>query len=174
MKTLVKGLCASLALFALAGCATPVDRYAEKPYCHTDRGRNAYCTKENAPSLSKDEEAKQFPSDPGALTVYVVRYWGDGHHPLEILIDGTTSMETVPNSMIRLRLTPGSHRISFAVAGKSYDRTVNGLTGDVKLLGVTGTDWSWGSSSHAWADDSDDQVKRQARRSRLIKDVSLL
>lgn len=42
------------------------------------------------------------------------------------------------------------------------------------LLGVTGTDWSWGSSSHAWADDSDDQVKRQARRARLIKDVSLL
>ncbi|MBX7229594.1 MAG: hypothetical protein K1X48_08320 [Burkholderiaceae bacterium] len=83
-------------------------------------------------------------------------------------------METVPNSMIRLRLKPGSHRISFAVAGKSYDRTVNGLAGDVKLLGVTGTDWSWGSSSHAWADDSDDQVKRQARRSRLIKDVSLL
>ncbi len=93
---------------------------------------------------------------------------------MDILIDGATSMETVPNSMIRLRLRPGSHRISFAVAGKSYDRTVNGLTGDVKLLGVTGTDWSWGSSSHAWADDSDDQVKRQARRSRLIKDVSLL
>jgi len=60
------------------------------------------------------------------------------------------------------------------VAGKSYDRIINGSAGDVKLLGVTGTDWSWGSSSHAWAEDSDDQVKRQARRSRLIKDVSLL
>ncbi len=174
MQTFIKGIFLSAAILALAGCATPVDRYAEKPYCHTDRGRNAYCTKENAPSLSKDEESKLFSSDPGALIVYVVRYWGDGHHPLDISIDGAMSMETVPNSMIRLRLKPGSHRISFAVAGKSYDRIINGSAGDVKLLGVTGTDWSWGSSSHAWADDSDDQVKQQARRSRLIKDVSLL
>jgi len=83
-------------------------------------------------------------------------------------------METVPNSMIRLRVKAGSHRIAFSAGGKSFDRTISGMTGEVRLVGITGTDWSWGSSSHAWADDSDDQVKRQARRSRLIKDISLL
>lgn len=91
----LKGLAISTSIFILAGCATPVDQLAEKPYCHTDRGRNAYCTKENAPSLKRDEEAKQFPSNPEALTVYLVRYWGDGHHPLDISVNGGTAMETV-------------------------------------------------------------------------------
>ncbi len=171
---LLKGLAISTSIFILAGCATPVDQLAEKPYCHTDRGRNAYCTKENAPSLKRDEEAKQFPSNPEALTVYLFRYWGDGHHPLDISVNGGTAMETVPNSMIRLRVKAGSHRIAFSAGGKSFDRTISGMAGEVRLVGITGTDWSWGSSSHAWAEDSDDQVKRQARRSRLIKDISLL
>lgn len=174
MNFLVKCISPLAAVLALAGCATPVDRLAEKPYCHTDRGRNAYCTKDAAPSLTRDEEAKQFSSDPEALTVYVVRYWWDGHHPMDISVDGGAAMETVPNSMIRLRMKAGSHRISFRVGGKSSDRTISGMAGEVRVVGITGTDWSWGSSSHAWADDSDDQIKRQARRSRLIKDISLL
>jgi hypothetical protein len=174
MSFFVKGISLLTAVLALAGCATPVDRLAEKPYCHTDRGRNAYCTKDAVPSLAMDEEAKQFSSDPKTLTIYVVRYWGDGHHPMDISVNGGAAMDTVPNSMIRLRMKPGSHRISFSVEGKSFDRTISGMAGDVRLVGITGTDWSWGSSSHAWSDDSDDQVKRPARRSRLIKDISLL
>ena len=31
MKTFIKGIFLSAAILALAGCATPVDRYAEKP-----------------------------------------------------------------------------------------------------------------------------------------------
>jgi hypothetical protein len=170
----VKGTLLLAAVLALTGCATPADRLAEKPYCHKDRGRNAYCTKDAVPSLTMDEEAKQFSSAPESLTVYVVRYWGDGHHPMDISLNGGAAMETVPNSMIRLRVKAGTHRISFSVDGKTFDRTISGVTGDVRLLGITGTDWSWGSSSHAWSDDSDEQVKRQARRSRLIKDSSLL
>lgn len=41
-------------------------------------------------------------------------------------------------------------------------------------LGITGTDWIWGNSSHWWTDDSVDQLKRRALRSRLIKDITLL
>jgi hypothetical protein len=93
---------------------------------------------------------------------------------MDISVDGGAAMETVPNSMIRLRMKAGSHRISFSVGGNLFDRTISGRAGEVRLVGITGTDWSWGSSSHAWADDSDDQIKRQSRRSRLIKDISLL
>ena len=174
MNFLVKGISPLVAVLALAGCATPVDRLAEKPYCHTDRGRNAYCTKDAAPSLTRDEEAKQFSSDPEALTVFVVRYWGDGHHPMDISVDGGAAMETVPNSMIRLRMKAGSHRISFSVGGNLFDRTISGMKGEVQLLGITGTDWIWGNSSHWWTDDSVDQLKRRALRSRLIKDITLL
>ena len=169
-----KNIAVLACIITLVGCATPIDQLAEKPYCHTDRGRNAFCTKESTPSLKRDEESKKFDSVPEALTVYVVRYWGDGHHPLEISFDGGASMETVPNSMIRLRVKAGSHQISFSVGGKTFNRTISGLAGEVRLLGITGTDWSWGSSSHTWSDDSDDQVKRHALRSRLIKDMTLL
>ncbi|MDO8455369.1 MAG: hypothetical protein Q7T07_00445 [Burkholderiaceae bacterium] len=160
-------------LVALVGCAAPVDQLAEKPYCHTDRGMHAFCTKEFAPSLKRDAESKQFASVPDALTVYVVRYWGDGHHPMEISFNGGAPMETVPNTMIRLRVNPGEHQFSFKVDGRSFDRKVSGAAGEVRLLGISGTDWPWGTS-HAWSDDSEDQVKRKAIRSRLIKDKSLL
>lgn len=83
-------------------------------------------------------------------------------------------METVPDSMIRLRMKAGEHQISFKVGGMSFDRKISGVAGEVRLMGISGTDWPWGSSSHAWSDDSEDQVKRKAMRSRLIKDISLL
>jgi hypothetical protein len=77
MKTwITKTIVVSACVLGIAGCASPVDRIAEKPHCHTDRGRNAYCTKDPAPSIAKDDEAKSFASVPEALTVYVVRYWG--------------------------------------------------------------------------------------------------
>jgi len=165
---------ASLAcLVALVGCAAPVDQLAEKPYCHTDRGIHAYCTKEVAPSLQRDAEAKQFASVPDALTIYVVRYWGDGHHPMEISIDGSAPMETVPDSMIRLRVKAGEHQVAFKVDGRSFDRKVSGKAGDVRLLGIAGSEWPWGNSHHEWTDDSEDQVKRKAIKARLIKDLSL-
>ena len=175
MKTwITKTIVVSACVLGIAGCASPVDRIAEKPYCHTDRGRNGYCTKDPAPSIAKDDEAKSFASVPEALTVYVVRYWGDGHHPLDISVDGGAAMETVPNSMIRLRLKEGTHQITFNVGGKTFDRTISGTKGEVRLLGITGTDWIWGNSSHWWTDDSVDQLKRRALRSRLIKDITLL
>ncbi len=175
MKTwIAKTFVISACVLGIAGCATPIDQLAEKPHCHTDRGRNAFCTKDPAPSLVKDEEAKSFASVPESLTVYVVRYWGDGHHPLDISVNGGAAMETVPNSMIRLRLKEGTHQITFNVGGKTFDQTISGVKGEVQLLGITGTDWIWGSSSHWWTDDSVEQLKRRALRSRLIKDVTLL
>ena len=166
---------ASLAcLVTLVGCAAPVDQLAEKPYCHTDRGIHAYCTKEIAPNLQRDAEAKQFASVPDALTIYIVRYWGDGHHPVEVSFNSGAPIETVPDSMIRLRVKAGEHQIAFNVDGRSFERKISGVAGEVRLLGIVGTDWPWGNSSHAWSDDSDEQVKRKATRSRLIKDKSLL
>lgn len=160
-------------LVALVGCAAPIDQLAEKPYCHTDRGTRAFCTKEVAPSLKRDAESKQFASEPDALTVYVVRYWGDGHHPLDISVNGGALMETVPDSMVRLRVTAGEHQVSFKVDGRFFDRKISGSAGEVRLLGISGTDWPWGSS-HAWSVDSQDQIKQKAMHSRLIKDLSLL
>jgi hypothetical protein len=170
----IKSVVALACLFVLVGCATPVDQLSEKPYCHKDRGMHAFCTKEVAPSLQRDAESKQFASVPDAFTVYVVRYWGDGHHPMDISVNGGTSLETVPNSMIRLRLKAGEHLIAFKVSGRSTNQKVSGVAGEVRLLGIVGSDWPWGNSHHEWSDDPEDQVKRKAMHSRLIKDISLL
>lgn len=167
-------IAASASALTLMGCAAPVDKTAEIPYCHTDRGRHAYCTKENAPSLNRDAESKLFAPASDAFTIYIVRYWGDGHHPMEISFNGGAWMETVPDSMIRLRVKAGDHQIAFKVDGRSFDRKVSGKTGEVRLLGIAGSDWPWGNSHHEWTDDSEDQIKRKALQSRLIKDLSML
>jgi hypothetical protein len=173
-KLKLKNFAALAAIVALVGCAAPMDQLVEKPHCHTDRGRSAFCTKEIAPSLKRDSESKLFAPAPDAFTVYVVRYWGDGHHPMEVSFNGGAAMETVPNSMIRLRVKAGDHQIAFKVDGKSFERKVSGKAGEVRLLGIAGSDWPWGNSHHEWSDDSEVQVKRKAIESRLIKDQSLL
>ncbi len=173
-KLKLQNVAALAGIFALVGCAAPIDQLAEKPHCHTDRGIHAYCTKENAPSIQRDAEAKQFAPAPDAFTLYIVRYWGDGHHPLEVSFNGGASMETVPDSMIRLRVKAGDHQIAFKVDGKSFDRRVSGKAGEVRLVGIAGSEWPWGKSHHEWTNDSEDQVKRKAIQSRLIMDLSLL
>jgi len=75
--------------------------------------------------------------------------------------------------MIRLRVKAGEHQVAFKVDGRSFDRKVSGKAGDVRLLGIAGSEWPWGNSHHEWTDDSEDQVKRKAIKSRLIKDLSL-
>src|SRR3990167_4876022 len=128
-KLILKNFAALAGIVVLVGCAAPIDQFAEKPYCHTDRGRNALCTKDIAPSLQRDAESKLFVPAPDALTVYVVRYWGDGHHPMEISFNGGASMETVPDSMLRLRVKAGDHQIAFKVDGRSFERKVSGKAG---------------------------------------------
>jgi hypothetical protein len=116
--------CASVVLVAglLAGCATPPapDPTAELPYCHkTNKGRVIACTAAPAPSLNADAQAKQFVPDPNALTVYVVRRnWGDGRNFVKVQADDGATVETLPNTMVRYRLKPGSHTIAFDFEGR--------------------------------------------------------
>jgi hypothetical protein len=112
----------------LAGCATPPapDPTAEAPYCHrTNKGRVIACTTAPAPSLNADAQAKQFAPDPTALTVYVVRRnWGDGRHFVKVQADGGATVETLPNTMVRYKLKPGTHAITFDFEGQRPAVTV--------------------------------------------------
>ena len=164
---------AAVALTLLAGCATPPapDLKAEVPYCHrNNKGRIQLCMKGNAPSLERDAEAKRFESSPKLLTVYVVRQsWGESGHALDISLNGQRTFETVPESMLRLRLPPGEHRLEFTYEGKTYTTTVRGAAGQVVFAGVSGTDWAWGSS-HEWSNEPADKLKQRALKTRLVGD----
>lgn len=161
------------ALLVLAGCATPPppDLKAEAPYCQRNsKGRIQLCMKGNAPSLERDAEAKRFEPSPGLLTVYVVRQaWGESGHPLDVSLNGQRTFETVPESMLRLRLKPGEHKLEFTHEGKTYTTVVRGTAGQVVFAGVSGTDWAWGSS-HGWSDEPAEKLKQRAIKTRLVGD----
>jgi hypothetical protein len=160
----------------LAGCATPPppDPAAEVPHCYkTNKGRIIACTSAAAPSLQADADAKRFAPDPTALTVFVVRRnWGDGRNLVKIHADNGPGIETLPNTMVRLKLKPGAHAITFEFEGERQSTTVDGKAGDVRFVRIDGTVWSW-KSSYEWASEPEASIRERALKSRLVADVTV-
>ncbi len=160
----------------LAGCATPPppNPAAEVPHCYkTNRGRIIACTSAPVPSLIADADAKRFAPDPSALTVFVVRRnWGDGRNFVKVYSDGGLGIETLPNTMVRLKFKPGAHVIAFEFEGKRQSTTVEGKAGDVRFVRIDGTVWSW-KSSYEWAAEPEASIRDRALKSRLVADVTV-
>ncbi len=158
----------------LAGCATPPppDPAAEAPHCYkTNKGRIVACTSAPVPSLNADADTKRFAADPNALTVYVVRRnWGDGRNFVKVQREGGTGIETLPNTMIRLKFKPGTHAIAFEFEGKRQSTTVEGKAGDVRFVRIDGMVWTW-KSSYEWASDAEASIRERALKARLVADV---
>ena len=158
----------------LAGCATPPppNPTAEVPHCYkTNRGRVIACTAAPVPSLNADAEAKRFAPDPNALTVYVVRRnWGDGRNFVKVQVEGGTAVDTLPNTMVRARLKPGSHKIDFDFDGQRQSTTVEGKAGDVRFVRIDGMVWSW-KSTYTWATEPEAATRERALKARLVGDV---
>ena len=159
----------------LAGCATPPppDPSAELPHCYkTNKGRVIACTKAPAPSLNADAEAKRFAPDPKALTVYVVRRnWGDGRNFVKVRADKGPLVETLPDTMVRLKLQPGAHTIAFEFEGGRQSKPVEGKAGDVRFVRIDGMVWSW-KSTYQWADEPDEKIRERALKARLVADLT--
>lgn len=158
----------------LGGCATPPapDPSAVAPHCHkTNKGRVIACTTAPAPSLNADADAKRFAPDPGALTVYVVRRnWGDGRGFVKVQVDGGPVVETLPDTMVRAKLTPGTHMIAFESEGQRKATTVDGKAGDVRFVRIDGMVWSW-KSSFDWAEEPEAAIRERALKARLVGDL---
>ncbi|ATE62081.1 hypothetical protein [Thauera sinica] len=170
----VFALSIGLAAVLLAGCAataTPAP-HAQVPFCHKDtHGRSRVCTQNAAPGPERDAEAKQFRASPDALTLYIVRNGrGDWLHAIDVSVDGHPVVETVPGSMVRLRLKPGPHRLAFESGGRTYETTVGGEAGQIVFAGVEGREIAW-HDSHAWSGESAERLKARAATARLVADV---
>ncbi len=164
----------AVAAVLLAGCATPPppDPAAEAPYCHkTNKARVVACTKAVAPSLNTDAEAKRFAPDPVALTVYVVRRnWSDGRNFVKVQVDDGPSVETLPDTMVRAKLKPGSHTIAFEFEGERKTTTVQGKAGEVRFVRIDGVVWSW-KSTFEWAAEPEPAIRERALKARLVADL---
>lgn len=130
-----------VAVALLTGCATPPppNPTAEVPYCHkTNKGRVIACTQAPAPSLNANAEAKRFIPGPYARTLYVVRRnWSDGGR-LDVKADCGPAIEVLPNAMVRMKLKPGPHTVSFEFDGRPRSTTVQGQAGEVRFVRIDG------------------------------------
>lgn len=128
------------------------------------------CTQAPAPSLNANAEAKRFVPDPNALTVQVVRgKWSDGGR-LEVKADSGPTIEMLPNTMVRKKLEPGPHTVSFEFEGRPQSTTVQGQAGGVRFVRIDGTAWSW-KSSFEWVSEPEAATRERALKARPVADV---
>lgn len=176
-RTLMLGLGAAV-LAPLAGCMSkplqPVS--ADGTYCHRI-GRSfrakSTCTPAAVPTDAAEAEAKRFDADPTSLTLYVLRRrWGDASVVVPVSVDGAAAASTIPESLVRLRLHPGSHRVSAQWEGHTLDIGVVGRAGDLRIVELVGSAWVWGTH-FSWEAAQADAVRSRALASKLVADLDL-
>lgn len=176
-RTLLIGL-AAVGLIPLAACMSkplqPVN--ADGTYCH--RIGKSYrptltCTATAVPLDTAETEAKRFDADPASLTVYVLRRrWGDASVVVPIWVDAAASASTIPDSLVRLPLQPGSHRVSAKWQGRTLVIDVEGRASELRVVELIGSGWAWGSS-FSWQAVQADTVQSRAQASKLVSDLDL-
>lgn len=167
-----------LGLLPLVGCMTkplqPVR--ADGIYCH--KVGKSYrptltCTAEAVPSIEVEAQAKRFEPSADALTVYVLRKrWGDARNLVVASIDGRQQVTTIPESLVRIRLKPGEHRLALSWEGSSSDLVVTGAGGEVRFVELVGSVWSWGGT-YRWETGALDSARDRAIASKLIADIDM-
>lgn len=176
-RTLLIGL-ATAGLVPLSGCMSKPPRpiNADGTYCYSVGKRPRHkltCTPEAVPSAGVEAEAKQFAAAPGALTVYVLRRrWGDASVVVPITVDGVARASTIPESLVRLRLRPGAHRLLAEWEGRSTGIEVAGQAGEVRMVELNGSGWAWGNNFD-WQLARLDDVRTRAAASKLVADIDL-
>lgn len=158
----------------LTGCAAAPAIRADRSrtYClKTLKRKRTMCTAERTPSIAVEAEAKRFEPMPDVLTLFVVRWsWVDAVKPIPLVIDDDTQIVTLPKSLVRIRLAPGPHELSFEWDGKVRRHAIEARAGEVKFVDLAGSAMPWDLSFY-WSDIDPEGAKLRARRSRLIADV---
>jgi hypothetical protein len=78
--------------------------------------------------------------------------WSAGAGPirrgvLTIVIDERATIATIPNSLVRLRIKPGRHRLSVKWHDQGVSTTIEGQAGTVLFLEVVGAQWAWNTDA---------------------------
>jgi hypothetical protein len=145
-------IAAALATLLLGGCMSkpllPVR--ADGSHCFRDgnelRGKRT-CTPAAVPAAETEADARRYSASPNDLTVYVVRQrWGDNANVVTVDDGRGHEAATVPRSFARLRLAPGTHRLTARWQGGQAAFDIRGGAGEVLTVELVGSVWSWGSS----------------------------
>lgn len=174
-RTLLAGF-AAVGLLSLAGCMTKPNRpvNADGIYCYRTGKSNRLkltCTPAAIPTAAVEAEAKRFEGTSDALTVFVLRRsWGDASVVVPVTVDGTSGAATIPESLVRMRLAPGKHRISAKWDSLSADIVIEGQAGEVRVVELKGSGWAWGNTFR-WKDVGLEDVRERALATKLVADV---
>lgn len=159
-----------------AGCMTKPMRPAnpDGTYCFRI-GKNPrpklICTPSPIPSEQAEAVTKRFEPVPDRLTVYVIRNgWADVANLVRVTADAGSSVVTIPQSFVRLRMWPGSHTL---VAIWDEGRTsidVAGAAGEILFVELVGFVSAWGNTYRLQQADPTESRARVTRL-RLVADV---
>lgn len=177
LPTLSLGALLAAALF-LSGCMTKPIRPVnpDGTYCYRigkSPRPKLTCTPEPVPLPSVEAEAKRFAGAVATLTVYVLRRsWNDPSMVVPFKVDGAAGAATIPESLVRMRLTPGRHNLSAQWDGRATEIVIEGKAGDVRVVELEGSGWVW-APTFGWQATHLDDVRERALASKLVADVDL-
>ena len=177
-KLLRRGVLGLLGAGALlsAGCMTKpmLPPNADGTYCFAIGKwyqRKLTCTTSPIPSEQVEAAAKRFEAVPGMLTVYVVRKrWADTANVVRLTPDNSSAIVTVPESLVRLRLKPGSHSLAADWDEGRASLEIAGAAGEVLFVELVGSVWVWGSTYRLERGDPT-EARARALPLRLVADV---
>lgn len=172
-RTLVFGLFTGSTLGMVGCAATPGTADSDvRTYCiNRTRSRRAVCAADALPPIEVEREAKLFQPVADAFTLYVVRgRYLDAIKPVDVLVNGSTSVRTLPRSMVRMRLPAGKHSLSVTWDGTARRHEVLGRLGEVRLVELAGADLPW-ERSYYWSEANPAATREMALATRLIADL---
>jgi hypothetical protein len=95
---------------------------------------------------------------------------GDARNAVRLTPDMGAAIVTVPESLVRLRLKPGSHTLAADWDEGRTSIDIGGAAGEVVFVELVGSVWSWGSSYRLERGDPTESRARAAPL-RLVADV---
>lgn len=123
---------------------------ADGTYCFATgkwHSRKLTCTPTPIPPEAVEAEAKRLEPTPDLLTIYVVRKsWGDTVNQVQLAVDDGGPVATTPESFVRLRVRPGSHQLTATWHEGKASQSITGAAGEVRLVELVGTVWTWSST----------------------------
>ena len=131
------------------------------------------CTALPVPSDAVEADAKQFEPAPDAATVYIVRRrWNDTANRVPVFIDDQPAVTTIPDSLVRVRLRPGRHRMVVEWGTERHVKSVDALAGEILFVEIDGSVWAWGAS-YGWIESNAGGARQRASKSKLIADLDV-
>lgn len=129
-----------LASTVLVGCAVKPIPEKQDRFCRSImKPRRDVCVIGPMPTAAAAAQAIGLPGEPKVLTVYVLRNnFADPTELVRLEADGKFLTDTLPRTLVRLRLEPGAHVMSVGWRSSMAPHAVQGAAGEVRYLQLTG------------------------------------